>query len=117
MADKHATKPPRFSSAVETYILDDNGNAVVEPDSARFAEWFERSENRLLWRDELPNGVSVSTVFLGIDHNLSGRGPPVLWETMIFGGPHDEYQERYTSSADAFKGHNAAVALAKRPAS
>lgn len=27
---------------------------------------------------------SISTVFLGIDHNFSGVGPPVLFETAVF---------------------------------
>jgi hypothetical protein len=98
------------------YLLDDHGKPVPEPDIPRWGEWFERPENRMLWHDDLPNDVSVSTVFLGIDHNPRDRGPPILWETMIFGGPHDQYQKRYTSSADAFKGHGETVALAKRKA-
>src|SRR5215471_17514474 len=39
------------------------------------------------WRvavTELPNGGRVSTVFLGLDHNYSGVGPPIVFETMIF---------------------------------
>jgi hypothetical protein len=32
---------------------------------------------------------------------------------MIFGGPHDGYQERYTSYGDAVEGHKVALALAK----
>jgi hypothetical protein len=32
---------------------------------------------------------------------------------MIIGGPHDQYQERYSSHEAAPKGHDAAVALAK----
>jgi hypothetical protein len=58
--------------------------------------------NRILQHDILPAEVSVSTVFLGIDHGFRcDRGLPVLWETMIFGGPHDGYQNRYTSRTDA----------------
>lgn len=26
----------------------------------------------------------VSTVFLGLDHRFSGKGPPILFETMVF---------------------------------
>jgi hypothetical protein len=98
---------------LDTYILDDSGTPVLERDQQRFGEWFEHIENRLVGRDEISPDVSVSTVFLGFDHNFSGRGPPVLWETMIFGGRHDQYQERYSSISAALKGHNAAVALAK----
>jgi len=34
--------------------------------------------------DTTIEGVRVSTVFLGLDHNHSGEGPPVLFETMVF---------------------------------
>lgn len=54
----------------------------------------------------------VSTVFLALDHDLSGKGPPVLYETMIFGGPRDDYQERYCTRAEAEAGHARAVATA-----
>lgn len=49
--------------------------------------------------------VGVSTVFLVLDHNHSGVGPPVLWETMVFGGPDDMAQRRYSSRDAALEGH------------
>ena len=63
-------------------------------------------------RTELAGGVHVSTVFLSLNHAF-GQGPPVLFETMIFGGPHDDYQERYTTVEEAREGHRRAVELAK----
>ena len=66
--------------------------------------------NRRVAKTEFDDGF-VSTVFLGLDHRF-GPGEPVLWETMIFGGPHNEYQKRYTSRATAELGHRKAVALA-----
>lgn len=54
--------------------------------------------------------IEISTVFLIIDHSF-GHGPPVLWETMIFGGPLDEDQGRYTSAEDALVGHHRWVTL------
>lgn len=60
--------------------------------------------------------MSISTVFLGIDHNYSNAGPPVLWETMIFGGPPalDQYQARCSGTfADAQEMHNKTVEMAK----
>ena len=53
----------------------------------------------------------ISTVFLCIDHNLTGKGPPVLFETMIFGGWHDQVQWRYSTYEEAEIGHKVAVAL------
>lgn len=57
--------------------------------------------------------VRVSTVFLSMDHARIGETTPVLWETMIFGGEHDGYQERYTSHEDALAGHQRALDLVK----
>ena len=55
--------------------------------------------------------VEVSTVFLVIDHNHWGGGPPVLWETMVFGGPSDMDQRRYTSLPEAEAGHAETLAV------
>jgi hypothetical protein len=67
--------------------------------------------NRLIKKDDI-HGVEISTVFLGLDHNFSGTGPPVLWETMIFGGLENQYQRRYDSEEAALEGHARAVKLA-----
>lgn len=63
-------------------------------------------------------GVDVSTVFLSINHQWGKKGPPILWETMIFSADESalttefaEYQERYTSYHDALRGHAQAVKL------
>lgn len=47
----------------------------------------------------------VSTVWLGLDHSLYGD-PPLIFETMVFGGPMDMEQVRYSTAADALTGHN-----------
>jgi hypothetical protein len=66
---------------------------------------------------DLVDGVRVSTVFLGMDHGFrweakdSPNYKPILWETMIFGGKYNDYQERYTSHEDALKGHQKAINL------
>lgn len=46
----------------------------------------------------------VSTVWLGLNHAYDD-GPPLIFETMVFGGPMDEYMERYTTEAQAREGH------------
>lgn len=48
--------------------------------------------------------VRTSTTFLALDHSL-GDGEPVLFETMVFGGVNNGYQERYTSYELAMAGH------------
>lgn len=59
-------------------------------------------------------GAYISTVFLGLDHSF-GRdtAAPVLFETMVFEGPLDGMQERYTTWADAEIGHKAMVECVK----
>ena len=93
------------------YILDAKGNPIPEPDLLKWGRWLETADNRRVAHNKTTSGVTVSTVFLGLDHRF-GDGPPVLWETMIFGGSHDQYQERYSSLSDAVNGHQKALALA-----
>jgi hypothetical protein len=93
----------------DKYILGENGEPKVEPDLLKWAAWFETGDRKIAAREE--NGVRVSTVFLGLDHQW-GDGPPLLFETMIFGGPHDELQWRYSTRSEAMRGHDSAVDLA-----
>lgn len=56
------------------------------------------------------NGVTVSTVFLCMDHSYhEGIGKPILFETMIFGGLHDGSMWRYSTWDEAVIGHREAV--------
>lgn len=79
----------------------------------RWAEFFEDPQNRRIMLTKINNEITVSTVFLGLDHSFGFGGPPLWFETMIFGGPHDEYQERYTTYEEAVSGHRRALHLAK----
>lgn len=78
-----------------------------------FLEWgqAQSSKTNSLARIE-DDKVLVSTVFLGLDHNWSGDGPPLLFETMIFGGPHDQQCWRYSTWGHAMKGHAHACQVA-----
>jgi hypothetical protein len=92
------------------YILDEEGEPVAV-DFMTWAEWFKAGDKtRVVLQDHPTRDVLVSTVFLSLDHQW-GQGPPVLWETMIFGGPFSQFQERYTSRLDALRGHALALAL------
>lgn len=94
-----------------TYILNEQGEPVPCPDVLEWGAWFGDNDNRRLKRDEVGN-VLVSTVFLGLDHSHGMDGPPVLWETMIFGSPaHNDYQERYCTREEALAGHAEALKL------
>jgi hypothetical protein len=70
-----------------------------------WAEWFENFENRKIDRTDLDDGVYVSTVFLGLDHNFSGHDLPILFETMVFGGQYTNKGCRYSTLGEAKNGH------------
>lgn len=55
--------------------------------------------------------VLVSTVFLPMNHAF-GDGPPMVFETMIFGGEHDQWQERCSTWEEAEAMHTRACNLA-----
>lgn len=74
------------------YILDKQGNAHPEYDFLTWAKWMEDPARQLACT-QFAWG-RVSTIFLGLDHNfLPMENPlnykPILWETMVFGGPLD----------------------------
>lgn len=54
--------------------------------------------------------VHVSTVLLVINHQF-GNGPPLIFETMVFGGNLDQDQYRYSTLEEAKEGHARAVLL------
>lgn len=60
-------------------------------------------------------GVRVSTVWLGMNHNFWFSGPPLIFETMVF--PLDSFtdlgQWRYSTERHARKGHNRTVHLVR----
>jgi hypothetical protein len=93
------------------YILDADNHAV-EVDFMTWAIWFEDG-NRTVGYTQINSEILVSTVFLGLDHRFAGSGPPILFETMVFGGPLDGDGSRYSSYDDAEIGHRMMVAKAR----
>jgi len=92
----------------DKYILD--GHEVKPVDLMAWAKWFETAERHVA-KTKINDDVHVSTVFLGLDHSF-GAGPPLLFETMIFGGEHDQYIDRYETWEQAEAGHKKAVEIA-----
>lgn len=102
------------------YLLNNDGTVTPTDDLLLAANQFEYPEDRIIARTFLfgPLGTMVSTIFLVFDHQWS-KGPPILFETMIFGypvGKDDEYQERYSTIEEARAGHERAVRWAKAEA-
>lgn len=105
---------------LDYYILDENKNPVpasVE-DWARFYE----NENRCVRRTEIKKyGVVVSTVFLGLDHNIRLPGhslyEPHIFESMIFWVGNEETNQRmkrYSTWNQAIAGHRKMVRMVIR---
>lgn len=88
------------------YILDGD-TPVPTDDLLAWAEWYETAD-RIVARTQVDTDVTVSTVFLALDHGHHG-GPALLYETMIFGGRHDQYMSRYHDREAALAGHDRAV--------
>ena len=90
------------------YILD--GHEPVKcNDLMKWGQWFETADRHV---DKTMIGdIKVSTVFLGLDHLFGDKGDPILFETMIFGGEHDQWQDRYSTWDAAVEGHNKAVSM------
>ena len=78
--------------------------------------------NALVWsqctarvRTSVQSDVRVSTVFLGVDHRVGDAGPPLLFETMIFGGNRDGLQLRCSTWDEAVLQHQKAMRFADFP--
>jgi hypothetical protein len=89
------------------YVLD--GNNFPQPACiVRWVRFMQGRTNQLA--HDMVGDIVVSTVFLGSDHNWTGRGPPVLFETMAFAATGEPLEQwRYTSWDDAQAGHATAV--------
>lgn len=113
------------------YILDGK-LAIPVPDLMQWALWFERADRRV-GLDEI-GPFRVSTIFLGLDHSF-GRGPPLIFETMVFTDDafvdtvrmfnarvdylhvsREHLMRRYSSWVEAERGHKVACRWARAKA-
>lgn len=90
-------------------ILGDPNDPQDYRGTLTWARMYEGTERHI--GDDTVNGIRISTVYLGLDHRF-GEGPPLIFETMLFGGEEalDQWQMRYATKEEALRGHNAAVA-------
>ena len=89
------------------YILKGK-KAVACDDITEWATWSHAADRVV--KKTITGDIKVSTVFLGIDHSFGG-GEVELFETMIFGGEHDEWMDRYSTWEQAEKGHEVACKM------
>lgn len=91
----------------------DGHKAVPCEDLMDWAKWYEDADRHIA--DTVIGDIRVSTVFLGINHEWDPGKPPLLFETMMFGGEYDEDMWRYSTWEEAEAGHEKAVGLLKKP--
>ena len=92
---------------MKNYILE--GKTIKEAELMEWANWYKKA-NRHVNKTKISDEINVSTIFLGVDYSFGGD-IPILFETMIFGGEHDQYQERYATWDEAEAGHLRAVEI------
>jgi hypothetical protein len=92
------------------YILNEKNEIIPCEDLLEWAKWMSLDKRKVAL--DIVGDIKISTIFLGLDHNW-GDGPPILFETMIFGGEHDQFQERYNTREEALIRHAEAVKLVK----
>lgn len=109
------------------FYSDRQGRQIEMTDWARKHEDYDYRTVAQHW----VRGWKVLTVWLGIDHNFTRQGPPVIFETMIFAPKDvtigredweadgdalgtvtdlDQYQDRYATEEAAQAGHDRALA-------
>ena len=110
------------------YILDEQGNPVPEPDTIKWATWYEQAEKHI--GDTHIGDIHISTVFLSLPHVSKelGNDDIMLYETMVFASEEIlaklleisetddrsiisrvfggiEIQKRYATKEQALQGH------------
>lgn len=107
------------------YILDADKRVVKARNHIEWARFFESPARIVAQANVGP--LFVSTVFLGLDHRFGGRGPPLVFETMVLGPPEDveivgklhEFRphrgmRRYSTWDEAARGHAVAIEIARQ---
>ena len=81
-------------------------DVVPTNDLIEWARWFETADRKVA--KDVIGQVRVSTVFIGLDHSF-GEGPPLYFETLVFGGPLADKMDRYATWDEAEAGHKKMV--------
>lgn len=101
------------------YKLDQDNNIVKCEDFDEFMVWrntqprtHEHQTSLHIGHTEIGD-VYVSTIFKGLGLSMPFT-EPLLFETMIFGGPNDTHRFEYATYDEAITGHKSAVALVEK---
>lgn len=97
------------------YIL--KGREIVRVSFLEWADWFGRSTERFIVSAAV-GPLTVSTIFIGIDHNYLRTGPPLVFETAILefdvDGAHVFEMWRYATYDEAEAGQRVACSIAEQ---
>lgn len=85
-----------------------NPDRSVSPVDTVEEAWASKWSQGYVGNTHIGGDVHVSTVFLVFDHGF-GSEPPLVFETMVFGGPLDQEQDRYSTWEQAEAGHREMV--------
>jgi hypothetical protein len=97
-----------------------HGSVILCSNRSKWVAWMKEAHatGTLIIAQDSIEGFQVATIFLGIDFNEGGIGPPRWFETVVFRrltdgslGFQTKSNPRYWSAVDAFVGH---VASAKK---
>jgi len=86
---------------MDKYILE-NGHPVICHDLLKWAKWMEDNFGESFQSMYQPHSDQrVSGTFLGIDHNFTKEGEPILYEVRVDGGDNDGYTMRSSTRRQA----------------
>lgn len=95
------------------YILKHRQIIIIDAKN-QFNKWYRCFYHRKI-RTKMVNGFFISTVFLAIAYNPNSKGPPLLFETMIFPEKESDYYiTRCATHRQALHMHRAAVDYVKQ---
>lgn len=79
-------------------------------DFLEWSAWFQAADKTV--ERTVISDIAITTLFMGMTTSYRD-GAPLLFETMVFGGEYDGYQEKYSTWSSAVKGHEFACELVK----
>lgn len=106
----------KFLNKKDNFILDENNNAIPA-NLMEWGEFFNNTKRRIVNCEKI-NGMLISTIFVGIDHNFywdDEEYKPHIFETMVFkeGSYLENYCERCSTWQEAEECHKKAVQWVK----
>lgn len=91
------------------WLLDEDHNPQSTQDPQEWMDYMEKAD-RIVRQTELydpscAQGVMVSTVFTGINQAAEGNGPPILFESHVFGGHYQNESQKCSTWNEAEQQH------------